>query len=413
MIIGAGPVGISAARALKAKKIAYDQFESQAELGGNWRNGVYATTHIVSSKKTTEYPDFPMPDSYPDFPSAAQMLQYLIDYAAHYDLTTSVTFNTTVNLVEQNEAGLWRVSLSNGEVRIYDGVIVCNGHHWERRFPQYQGEFAGELIHSKDYKHPDQLKNNRVLVVGGGNSSCDIVAEAARVAKSAHLSLRRGYWFMPKTLFGAPTAEVMTTWMPVWLQRIYLGFLLKIVVGDYRKYGLMQPDHKIFEHHPSINAELLHYLKHGKISAHPDIKRFDGNIVEFVDGAKEEFDMIVCGTGYNVSMPFLAPNLVEINGPIVKTQWGVVAPSHRQLYLYGWAQARYGFGPLLTPASDLIANMILLQRKLIHPLGQVIQQLRSPMPETHLLDPMLALRKIRSANRILWLLPFIDKFMIR
>jgi hypothetical protein len=178
-----------------------------------------------------------------------------------------------------------------------------------------------------------------VLVVGGGNSSCDIVAEAARVGKSAHLSLRRDYWFMPKTLFGMPTAEVMTTWMPVWLQRIYLGSLLKIVVGDYRKYGLMKPNHKIFEHHPSINAELLHYLKHGKIIAHPDIKRFDGSVVRFVDGVKEEFDMIVCGTGFNVSVPFLAPDLVEINGPIVKTQWGVVAPAHRQLYLYSWAQA--------------------------------------------------------------------------
>lgn len=398
---------------MKAKNIAYDQFESQAELGGNWRNGVYDTTHIVSSKKTTEYPDYPMPDSYPDFPSGAQMLAYLVDYASHYDLTRSITFNTTVAWVEQNDAGLWRLSLSNGETRIYDGVIVCNGHHWERRFPQYPGNFTGELIHSKDYKHPDQLKNKRVLVIGGGNSSCDIVSEAARVGKSAHLSLRRGYWFMPKTLWGKPTAEVMTTWMPVWLQRIYLGLLLKVVVGDYRNYGLMQPDHKIFEHHPSINAELLHYLKHGKISAHPDIKRMDAKVVEFIDGTKEEFDMIVCGTGFNVSMPFLAPELVEINGPIVKTQWGVVAPSHRQLYLYGWAQARYGFGPLLTPASDLIANLILLQRKLIHPLGQVIQQLRQPMPETHLLDPMLALRKMRSANRILWLLPLIDKYMIR
>ena len=133
--------------------------------------------------------------------------------------------------------------------------------------------------------------------------------------------------------------------MPVWLQRIYFSILLKIVVGDYRSYGLMKPDHKIFEHHPTINSELLHYLKHGKIIAHPDVKSWHGSVVEFVDGSKEEFDLIVCGTGFNVTIPFLAPEIIEIVGPVVKAQWGMVAPRHRQLYVYGWAQARYGFGP--------------------------------------------------------------------
>ncbi|MCC7528981.1 MAG: NAD(P)-binding protein [Candidatus Melainabacteria bacterium] len=70
-VIGAGPVGISAARALKKKGIAYDQFEAGSGVGGNWRHGVYHTAHIISSRKTTEYPDFPMPDHYPDFPNAA------------------------------------------------------------------------------------------------------------------------------------------------------------------------------------------------------------------------------------------------------------------------------------------------------------------------------------------------------
>ncbi len=79
-IIGAGPVGISAARALHKKGIAYDQFEAEAGVGGNWRHGVYHTAHIISSRKTTQFPDFPMPDSYPDFPSAAQMLEYLNSY---------------------------------------------------------------------------------------------------------------------------------------------------------------------------------------------------------------------------------------------------------------------------------------------------------------------------------------------
>lgn len=411
-IIGAGPVGISAARALKLKGIAYDQIEADSAVGGNWRHGVYASAHIISSRKTTEFPDFPMPGHYPDFPSAAQMLEYLNSYLQHYELMEHIIFNTKVEEVSPGNDGLWDLKLSNGETRTYSGVIVCNGHHWDRRWPSYPGELSAELLHSKDYKSPEQLQGKRVLVIGGGNSACDIVSEAARVGSAAHLSLRRGYWFLPKTFYGVPTAELLNTCMPVWMQRIYLRILLAIAVGDYRKYGLMKPDHKLFEHHPTINTELLHYLKHGKITPHPDIRKFDGKTVEFVDGIKEEFDIVICGTGFNVSVPFLAPGLVEIVGPVVKTHWGMVSLRHRNLFIYGWAQARYGFGPLLTPASELLADLILLQRRLSHPVGEILSRMNQPLPTDHLLDPMATLRQLKAAKKMLCLLPLVDKYMM-
>jgi lysine/ornithine N-monooxygenase len=341
------------------------------------------------------------------------MLEYLESYSGHFDLLEQIMFNTAVEQVSPLSDGLWQVALSNGERRVYDGVIVCNGHHWDRRWPKFEGSFDGELIHSKDYKDPSQLSGKRVLVIGGGNSGCDIVCEAARVASIAHLSLRRGYWFLPKTFYGVPTAELLNTWMPVWMQRIYIRLLLKIVVGDYSDYGLMKPDHKIFEHHPTINTELLHYLKHGKIHPHPDVKCIDGHTVEFIDGTKQEFDLIVCATGFNVSIPFLQEGLVEIDGPVVKAQWGMVSPTHRQLYIYGWAQARYGFGPLLTPASDLIADLILLQRRLRNPIGKVLARMGQRLPESHLLDPIATLNELKAAKRMLWLLPFVDRYLIK
>ncbi len=411
-IIGAGPVGISAARALKKKGIPYDQIEAESGVGGNWRHGVYHTAHIISSRKTTEFPDFPMPDHYPDFPSAKQMLEYLNLYVEHYKLDENIHFNTRVESARPCDNGLWELRLDNGETRLYDGIIICNGHHWDPRWPSYEGQFSGEMMHSKDYKDPSQLRGKRVVVIGGGNSACDIAAESARCAISAHLSLRRGYWFLPKTFYGKPTAELLTTWMPVWMQRMYIGTLLKISVGDYRNYGLMKPDHKLFEHHPTINSELLHYLKHGKIKPHPDVKRWDGKTVEFIDGGKEEIDLVVCGTGFNVSIPFLEPGVIDIEGPVVKTQWGLVAPHHRQLYVYGWAQARYGFGPLLTPASELIGDLILLQRRLSHPIGEVLTTMKQPLPKTHLLDPMATIKMVKSAKRTLWMLPLVDKYLM-
>ncbi len=408
-IIGAGPVGLSAARALKDKGIAYDQFDSGTAVGGNWRDGVYKTAHIISSKKTTEFPDFPMPSDYPDFPSAAQMLAYLNSYAEHYNLLPNIQFNKTVEMVSPLTDDSYELRFADGTTAVYEGVIACNGHHWHRRFPKYEGQFTGELIHSKDYKDPDQIRGKRVLVIGGGNSACDITAEAARVGASAHMSLRRGYWFMPKTFYGVPTSELLTTKLPVWMQRIYLRMLLRIVVGDYRTYGLMKPDHKIFEHHPTINTEVLHYLKHGRIIPHPDVKRFDGKRVEFVDGKSEEFDSIVCGTGFYLSLPFLAPGIVETSGSIANVRWGMVAPKHKNIYIYGWGQVRYGFGPLLTPGSEILADLIILQRTLKHPLGQILEKLKQPFPASHLLDPMATLKQIESARRMFWLVKLVDK----
>ena len=112
-------------------------------------------------------------------------------------------------------------------------------------------------------------------------------------------------------------------------------------------------------------------------------------------------------------MPFLEPHLVPIEGPVVKAFWGLVAPHHKQLYIYGWAQARYGFGPLLTPASRLLAKLIILQRRLQNPLGEVLEFAKQPLPTTHLIDPMATLKLIKSAESMLWLLPTIDKHFLK
>ena len=79
--------------------IPFDGSEADDQLGGNWYHGVYETVHIISSRKTTQYTDYPMPATYPDFPSAAQMLTYLHSYADHYRLQEHIEYNTNVRLV--------------------------------------------------------------------------------------------------------------------------------------------------------------------------------------------------------------------------------------------------------------------------------------------------------------------------
>lgn len=399
LIIGAGPCGLSHAKALKDAGIAYEQVEADTEVGGNWFHGTYRTAHIISSRRTTEFTDFPMPSDYPDFPSQRQMGDYYKLYADTFELRPQIEFNTKVTAVRPREDELWDVGLANGEQRVYKGVLVCNGHHWHKRFPTYQGEFTGEYIHSKDFKDPKQLAGKRVLVIGGGNSACDVVSEAARVSECAHLSLRRGYWMTPKTVFGKPSIESPLMHLPVSIQRFLLRSLLRVVVGKYSDYGLPRPDHKIFEKHPTISTEIFHYLKHGRIKPRPDIDRFDGEIVHFMDGTCDEYDLIVAATGFYLSFPFLPEGIVPmINEQLAALYAGCVLPDYKNLYIIGTQQVRYGIGPLLTPGSRLVAEMIKLQDKMELPIGLVLKESGYKLPDTHLVDPIAALRRMRLAK---------------
>jgi cation diffusion facilitator CzcD-associated flavoprotein CzcO len=403
-LIGAGPVGLGMAKALLEHKIPYEQLEADDQLGGNWYHGVYETVHIISSRRTTEYADYPMPADYPDFPSRQQMLDYLREYAEKFQLRPRIQFNTKVVMALPLAHGRWELQLASGEKRIYKGLIVCNGHHWDRRFPKYPGTFEGEYIHSKDYHSPTQLSGKRVLVIGGGNSACDIAAEAARVGTKTCISLRRGYWFLPKTLFGIPSAELIKGWCPVWAQRAFVRVILRIAIGKYTDYGLPKPDHRIFEAHPTINSEMLYYVKQGRIRPRSDIARFAGKTVHFVDGTAEEFDMVVCATGYHVSFPFLPPGLVPVKGSTAQLYGGCTLPEYKNLYIIGTSQLRYGFGPVVTSGMDLIADMMRAQDQMELPIGLVLKESGVRPPRTHLVDPHAALRSIRRGKRMLPLL---------
>jgi hypothetical protein len=417
-IIGAGFSGLGVAAAFRKNGIEYEQFEAADGIGGNWHHGVYETVHIISSRRTTEYTDFPMPSSWPDFPSANQMLEYLNAYADHHDLRRRIRLSTRVTRIEPAdvEAGTWRIfwESANGEhgERTFAGVVVCNGHHWASRMPEYPGTFTGEMIHSKSYKTPSQLAGKRVLVIGGGNSACDIAVEAARFARAAHISMRRGYWFLPKTFLGVPLVELMQPWMPPVAQRMVARAMARIAVGPYERYGLQHPDHRPFDRHPTINSELLYSLRHGRITPHPDIRRWQGGTVEFVDGEKVEIDLVIAATGYDVSFPFLAEGVVEWKDGYPQLIGGLMPSDHKNIYFFGLGQPRYGAGPLITAGADLLCTTISTQRRLDVPIGAVLERLGQRPPRTWIQDPFAILRQVRLGKRIMPRLPTIARLIM-
>jgi cation diffusion facilitator CzcD-associated flavoprotein CzcO len=400
-VVGAGFVGLGMMAGLQRHGIRFTAYEGDDDLGGNWYHGVYETVHIISSRKTTEYGDWPMPADWPDFPSKDQMLQYLRAFADAHGLRERIRFGTQVLAVRPRDDGSWELDLSSGETVLHGGVVVAIGHHWDRRWPQVPGNLTIEKIHSKDYKRPAQLAGKRVLVIGGGNSACDIAVEAARFAACSHISLRRGYWFLPKTFLGIPLTEWLQPWMPEAVQKQLARFIARSSFGSYARYGLPEPDHAPFEKHPTINSELLYHIRHGRIEPRADVRRWDGARVEFVDGRRDEYDLVVCATGYHMTVPFVGDDVVRVVGEMPQLVNGVLPVHHRNFYMTSFGQPRYGAGPIITLGAEAIACMIEHQRTMAHPIGAVLQRLGEGVPKSELMDPFLAMRNCRRAIKML------------
>lgn len=339
VIVGAGPAGMSLARAFERFSVPFVVLERHPDVGGIWNaahpgSPIYRSAHFISSRSQSGYLGFPMPEHYPDYPSAAQILAYHRAFVEAYDLRRHVRFGCAVRSARPNGAH-WQVELEGGETLDAAGVICANGTNWDPILPKWPGNFDGEIRHAVSYSDPAEFRGKRVLIVGAGNSGCDIACDAAQNADAAFISLRRGYHFIPKHVFGMPADEFAARGpkLPMWLAQRIFGAVLKVLVGDLSKLGLPKPDHRVFESHPIVNDQLLHHLRHGDISARGDIERLDGEEVVFRDGRRESVDLIIAATGYKHSIPYLPADALEWRGSRPRLYMNLF--SRRQLSLMG------------------------------------------------------------------------------
>lgn len=371
-IVGAGPAGITSAKNLKDKNIPFEVIERESAVGGNWwfehpNSAICHSTRLISSKTMSHFKGFPMPDDYPDFPRHDQMCAYIRGYARHFGIEEHIQLNTSVERMERTQEGLWDVTLSSGDTRRYRGVILANGHLWDCHFPEFPGAFDGEVLHSKQYKTPDVLKGKRVLVVGAGNSGCDIAVEAALYAEKTFQSTRRGYYYIPKFVFGIPVDKFGETAyrlrVPLRIRQVMNGLLLKFYWGSPTSYGLPKPDHRILESHPIVNSQLLYFVRHGDIIPKPNIKELRGGSVEFVDGSVENIDLIIYATGFNISFPFIDRKHMNWNGFGPTLYLHAFHPEYDNLFVVGLLQPDSGIFHLMDRQAELIASFIDAQNR--------------------------------------------------
>jgi cation diffusion facilitator CzcD-associated flavoprotein CzcO len=361
-IIGAGSSGITAAKALLEREIPFDCFERSDQVGGNWvfgnRNGMsaaYRDLFINVSRERMAYADYPMPTAYPDFPHHTHIKEYFDSYVDHFGLREHITFLTSVEHARLREDALWEVQLrqeaGDGETRLYDALLVANGHHWDARWPEpaFPGseDFQGVQMHAHSYVDNSIFAGKDVVVLGMGNSAMDIAVESSYVAANTYLAARRGAWIIPKYVFGRPVDQLPNNpRVPFALRQRMIHQLIKTLTGPPERYGLPKPDHKFGEAHPTVSGRILDRIAHGTIEPRPNIASLHGDRVRFADGSEVHADLVVYCTGYKISFPFFEDSFLAAPDNHIELFRRVFHPDHPNLFFIGLLQPLGAIMPL-------------------------------------------------------------------
>ncbi|WP_051580606.1 flavin-containing monooxygenase [Pseudonocardia acaciae] len=392
-VIGAGAAGLETLRTLTAAGIPVDCYERTDRVGGHWHTD-YDFLHLITPRDASGFDGHPMPPEYPAFPSRRQVCDYLDGFAREHRLRERITFDTEVLGLDPIDDGAkgWRVRTSDGASTEYRGVIVCNGHLWSPRLPAEAAAFTGTSLHSGRYRNTGDIGGESVLVVGAGNSGCDIAVDAANAGYRTYISVRSGHVFQPKTFFGRPRGELpVLRRLPGWLQERVARALVTVSVGGHERYpGLPAPATRNLNRQPPVvNDLLLYWIQHGRITPVPGVSGAGGRTVNFTDGSRLDVDTVVWATGFEVAFPFLDDDLLRWQGGVPLRVGAMTLPVGRPgLYFVGLAAPRGGQNPVYSAQARLVARMISAQRRLDVPLCELFAAAEPPDARIDILRPL-------------------------
>jgi dimethylaniline monooxygenase (N-oxide forming) len=332
-VVGSGPGGLVAARYLKHHGFEPVVFEQDDEIGGQWNfrsphSGIWPSMVTNTSRLLTCFSDLAPEPGAPIFPSNVQILAYLKRYARTFDLLSHVRFNTRVESIERDLLnGGWLIGSNATEKKRekFSYVVVASGRFNKPLVPPLPGleSFSGPcgVLHSFEYKDPESFRGKRVLVVGCAISALEIASDLAMLGALRIVStFRRQRYVVQKLVAGVPSdAMAFTRFAALNAEVTPMGILGKKmqdyilrVFGSPKKFGAFSPAGDFVTVGRALSQHFLPLVAEGRIAIKPWISEIQGRSVRFSDESLEEFDAIIFGTGFGLSMPFLRPTISSV-----------------------------------------------------------------------------------------------------
>jgi indole-3-pyruvate monooxygenase len=307
VIIGASAAGLAAAACLKRENVPFVLLEQSDHVAASWRNH-YDRLHLHTNRSLSNLPYFPMPPSYPKYPSRDQVVAYLESYTRHHQIEPQFG-QKVVSVALQGDEWITETETARYSSR---NVIVATGYTRQPNLPNLPGQeaFQGEILHSSTYKNGAKYAGKSVLVMGFGNSGGEIAIDLSEHGAQPALSVRSPVNVIPRDMFGIPVLAlgILMSRLPAKLADLLSAPLVRLTVGNVGALGLRTlpygPNQQIRRDHriPLLNIGTIKLIREDKIRVFPGLDRLTPNGARFVDGSEASFDALVLATGYRPAL---------------------------------------------------------------------------------------------------------------
>jgi putative flavoprotein involved in K+ transport len=319
-IVGGGSAGLATAALLKENGLEAVVLEAGPEPGAAWR-GRYDRLRLHTPRLLSGLPGLRIPRRYGRWVARDDLIEYFRAYVEAHGL--DVHTSTSVTRIDRDGDG-FRLE-TNGEPVHADRVIVATGYNGAPFIPDWPGRdsYAGELIHSSEYRNPAPFAGRDVLVVGAGNSGAEIAHDVADGgAMRSRLSVRtppqivrRATAGIPAQLLGMAIRKMPPNWVDpftIW-QR-------KVAIPDLSAQGLARPEHGVRTAFittgttPILDVGIVSAVKHGRVEVVAAVEGLDGPDVVLADGSRIQPDAVIAATGFRAGLDRLVGHL-DVLGP--------------------------------------------------------------------------------------------------
>jgi cation diffusion facilitator CzcD-associated flavoprotein CzcO len=302
LVVGAGPAGLATSRALSRAGVRHVVLERGGQVGQTWAN-LYDNLVLHTAKRLSALPGLNFPSSTPQFPTRRDFLGYLHRYAD----TFHVPVETEAEVASfHNVDGTWMARTTAGAEFQAPAIVIATGVVSNPNIPEIPGRhrFGGRVLHSVEYRRPDDFMHKRVLVIGAGNSAGEISVELARAGADVTLGVRSGAFVVPREIAGIPIQyfSVALASLPTSAQRVtakMIGRLSSLVRGPA---VLPPPPPTRCPNVPLIGFQLADLLRAGKIRLKGGVGEFTIGGARFSDGSEQPFDAVILATGYRAAV---------------------------------------------------------------------------------------------------------------
>lgn len=305
LIIGAGPAGLATSGELTRAGVEHLVLERGRQIGQTWAD-LYDSLVLHTARGLSALPGMPFAPRTPLFPPRPLFLQYLQSYAERFQLP----IRTGADVVSlQRDNGGWLARTASGDVVRARTVVVATGIVANPQSPEipHRDRFRGRVFHSVEYRRPEGLAGQQVLVVGAGNSAGEIAVELASAGANVTVAVRTGAAVVPRDVAGIPIQylSVIGGLLPTPAQRAVMAFMGRVQQLVRGPAVLPPASHTECPKVPLIGFHLVDAIRNGRIRLRGRLEEFTADGVRFGDRSAAPFDTVILATGYRAALGLL------------------------------------------------------------------------------------------------------------